>query len=266
MSLRPEELLSTLPKGLRDPLISHYKEIARNFLERRWEPSELNAGKLCEVVYTIVDGASSGGFATKPSKPGNMVTACNALGQRAADPARVGDRSLRILIPRVLVALYEVRNNRGVSHVAGDVNPNEMDAMMVFSCSNWILCELVRIFHKTTADAAEQAVSTLVERRLPEIWQIEDVKRVLSSHLRARDQTLLLVYSEIGWVPAEKMREWIEYSNATQYRKRILIPLHKSRHIEFDQRSNRIQISPKGSVEVEEEILPSLERRGVDRA
>jgi len=258
VTLAPDDLLTGLPKSLRDPAIKHYTEIARNFVERRWEPSELNAGKMCEVVYCILDGATSGTFPAQPVKPNNMPAACRALEQRSADPNRVGDRSLRILIPRVLVALYEVRNNRGVGHVAGDIDSNEMDAAMVFRASNWVLCELVRIFHRVEHDVARQSVAALVERRLPEIWEVGDKKRVLSASLRAREQVLLLLYSEAEWVAVDSLRDWIEYKNSTQFKKKLLEPLHKSRHIEFDQAAMRIQLSPKGAIEVEEVILPSL--------
>ena len=258
MTLNPEDLLTGLPGGLRVPLVNHYTNIARNFLERRWEPSELNAGKLCEVVYSILDGATSTVYPPKPSKPPNMVAACHALEQRPTALNRVGDRSLRILIPRMLLALYEVRNNRGVGHVAGDVNSNEMDATMVFSCANWILCELVRIFHQVSLEVASQAVTALVQRRLPEIWEIDGIKRVLRSGLRAREQTLVLLYSEPQWVPVNEIRSWIEYRNSPQYRAKVLAPLHKTRHIEFDRTRDRIQMSPKGILEVEEEVLPAF--------
>jgi len=257
MKLRPQELLTALPEGLRAPLLKHYIEIARNFVERRWEPSELNAGKLCEVVYCILDGATGASFASPPTKRADMVAACRTLEQRLAVPGRVGGRSLRILIPRVLLGIYEVRNNRGVGHVAGDIDSNKMDATMVFACANWILCELVRIFHQVPLEFAQQAVSALVERRLPEIWQVGNQKRVLTSSLKAREQTLVLLYSEAEWVPAEDLRRWVEYKNAAQYRSKILLTLHKSRHIEFDQTGVRVQLSPKGAVEVEEKILPS---------
>ena len=258
MKLKPADLLTAVPEGLRAPLLKHYIEIARNFVERRWEPSELNAGKLCEVVYCILDGATSTSFPSHPTKPADMIAACRVLEQRPAVPGRVGDRSLRILIPRVLLGIYEVRNNRGVGHVAGDIDPNKMDATMVFASANWIVCELVRIFHQVPLESAQQAVSALVERRIPEIWEVEDQKRVLTSSLKAREQTLLLLYSEADWVQAEDLRSWVEYKNATVYRSKILLGLHKSRHIEFDQVGVRVQLSPKGAVEVEEKILPSL--------
>lgn len=256
MNLAPSTLLSGLPAGLRDPLIKHYTEIARNFVEHRWEPAELNAGKLCEVVYTILEGAITGTFQSQPHKPSDMVGACRGLEQQASSPSRVGDRSLRVLIPRVLLGIYEVRNNRGVGHVAGDVDSNKMDATMVFSSANWMICELVRIFHQVPLNDAQAAVAALVERRLPEIWEVGNQKRVLTATLSAREQTLLLLYSEAEWVSVEALRGWVEYKNPTHYRSKIISPLHAERFVEFDKDNARVQLSPKGAAEVENKILP----------
>jgi hypothetical protein len=155
-----------LPAGLRSQLLDSHREIVRNYIERRWEPAELNGGKLCEVVYTILDGATSGAFAPSASKPPNIVDACRQLESRPPDPNWVGDRSLRILLPRLLPFLYEIRNNRGVGHVGGEVNPNHEDAEAVLSMANWVLAELVRIFlwapvrecTRTAASAMHQRV------------------------------------------------------------------------------------------------------------
>src|SRR5262249_22029655 len=122
------KILTTLPGGLRGPLLQSYQEIARNYAEHRWEPSELNGGKFSEVVYTIIEGSIKATFSTKPVKPKDMLKACRELEVLPADPHRVGDRSLRILIPRTLQALYEIRNNRNVGHLGGDVDPNFSDA------------------------------------------------------------------------------------------------------------------------------------------
>src|ERR1700722_12416139 len=102
---------------LRNELLTSYQEIMLNYVEQRWEPAELNGGKFCEVVYSIIHGAIKGSWPAKASKPVNMVRECRALENVPPDAARVGDRSLRILIPRVLPVLYEVRNNRGVGRM-----------------------------------------------------------------------------------------------------------------------------------------------------
>src|SRR5579859_6539892 len=124
-TLDPTKALGSVPPGLRGPLLAAFNEIMRNFRENRWEPSELNGGKLCEVVYSILRGHVDGKMPSKPSKPKNMVDACKAL--EAADSAKF-PRSVRVQIPRMLMSLYEIRNNRGVGHVGGDVDPNHMDS------------------------------------------------------------------------------------------------------------------------------------------
>lgn len=109
LSLAPASALSPVPAGLRDPLLDAFREIVRNFREERWEPSELNGGKLCEVTYTILRGYIDGSYASGPSKPQNMVDACRALER---EPSSL-PRSIRIQIPRILMGLYEIRSNPG---------------------------------------------------------------------------------------------------------------------------------------------------------
>jgi hypothetical protein len=121
---------------------------------------------LCEVVYTVLRGHVDGSFAAKPSKPGNMVDACNDL---AKADKKVFPQSVRITIPRVLIALYEIRNNRGVGHVGGDVDPNHMDATFVHAAARWVVAELVRLFHDVDTATATSLVDALVERVVPPV-------------------------------------------------------------------------------------------------
>ena len=251
----PTKLLTSLPQGLRDALIASYREITRNYTERRWEPAELNGGKFCEVVYTILVGYIDGSFSSKPSKPRDMVAACRALEGKPPSSSRVGDRSVRILIPRVLLPLYEIRNNRGVGHVGGDVDPNMLDATSVLNIASWVLAELIRIFHGVSTLDAQRTVDALVERKHPLIWQIEGVKRVLDPNMKKEDQTLVLLYSEVGWVEEAALMSWVEYSSLTMFRRRILEPLHEAKLIEYDAKLRRACINPRGAKSVEDRLL-----------
>jgi len=253
--MKPEEILAGLPKPLRAELLSCYEAICRNYRENRWEPSELNGGKFAEVAYSIVRGALDGAFPNKAVKPPNMLAACRALERYTADPNRVGDRSLRILIPRMLPVLYEIRNNRGVGHVGGDVDPNHADAEAVLAMANWIMAELVRIFHGISLSSAQAAIETIVSRRHPLIWSIEGIKRVLSTSLSARDQVLLLLYSEVSWVDTATLQKWVEYKNSSMFRNSVLAGLHTARLIEHDIEKGRARISPNGVREVEDRLL-----------
>lgn len=249
------KVLSGIPSGLREPLLQSYQEIGTNFAEHRWEPSELNGGKFCEVVYTILSGTLSGAYPNRPSKPANMVDSCRSLERIKPDPTRVGDRSLRILIPRMLLALYEIRNNRGVGHVGGDVDPNFMDATAVYGMSSWTLAELVRVFHDISSREAQETVDALAERKLTLIWEIGTIRRVQDPKMKKSDQALVLLYSKPAWVEEQDLRTWVEYSSETKFRKNILRPLHNERLIEYAEKAHRARISPLGSTKVEEEIL-----------
>jgi hypothetical protein len=251
----PSRVLAGLPAALRDTLLQSYQEIISNYLERRWEPSELNGGKFSEAVYSIIDGAVKGSFPAKASKPKNMVDACRALEKELPDPNRVGDRSLRVLVPRVLPALYEIRNNRGVGHVGGDVEANHMDAEAVLAMASWVMAELVRIFHGVTTEEAQQVVDALVERKTPLIWDIEGVKRVLTPGMTAKNQVLLFLHHSTAWVSETDLVKWVEYSNASKFRSSVLKSLHSARLIEFDAKQGRAHISPLGAKLVQEKLF-----------
>lgn len=242
-------LLSSIPEGLRTELFKCFNEIHRNFHERRWEPSELNGGKLCEVVYTILRGYVDGTFSSSPSKPGNMVDACHSLAQASSF-----SHSIRIQLPRMLISLYDIRNNRGVCHVGGDVDPNHMDAIAVLYMSKWIIAELIRIFHDVDTHTAEKSVDMIVDRTLPVIWQVGNKHRILNTNLSMKDKTLIILYHMHEQVSESDLVLWLEHSNPSVYRRDILRKIHRNKLIEYDKSSRTAIISPSGIRYVEQNI------------
>jgi len=116
--LELDKVLSAIPDGLKNPLIEEFNSIHQNYLEKRWRPAELSAGRFCEIIYCIIDGLANSNYPQNPNKPRNFVGACRQLENETSLP-----RSFRILIPRLLPSLYEVRNNRNVGHVGGEIDP-----------------------------------------------------------------------------------------------------------------------------------------------
>lgn len=245
------EALGALPKGLRGELLKCFRQIVSNYRQHRWEPSELNGGKFCEVVYTILKGYIDGSYPQRAKKPANFFDDALALSQ--ADKHQF-PRSVRIQIPRTLVALYEMRNNRGVGHVGGDIDPNHMDATAVLSMAKWVMAELVRLFHDTDVDTASETVDALVSREIPMIWEVAGRKRVLDPSISLKNQTLLLLYGSTGPVAERELIEWLERKNVGTYRKDVLRPLHKQRLIEYDQPGGKVHLSPVGEQHAEENL------------
>jgi len=244
----PSQLLTIIPACLRDPLIEEYRGICSAYNEGRWKLAALDAGRFCEVAYTIIHGLLSGVFASVPEKPNNFVMACRNL--ESMQPAPVGDRSLRILIPRLLPALYEVRNNRNVGHVGGDVIPNKMDATLAQEVASWVVAELVRITHGTTTSDAQVAVDALIERTHPLVWEMDGVKRVLAPTMKMGDRVLVLLYSTPGWVPTAQLKVWTRHNTNLG---RVLAGLFDKQLIELA--TDKAIITPLGISHVEGKLL-----------
>lgn len=250
----PATALSGLPAGLNDPLLAELNGIVTNYRLRKWEPSELKVGKLCEIVYAILKGMVDGGFPAKlPKKPGNMEAACRDLSKATAFP-----RTVRLTMPRVIIALYEIRNDRGVGHSGGDVDPNHMDATMVVAGAKWLVAELVRLLHAVDTATATQVVDAMVERTVPGIWTSGNVRRVLAKGLTMKHETLLLAYGQPTPVPDTDLFAWIEAPKLSDYRKDVLVPLHRDRLIEYDRAAATVVVLPPGDVIVETTLADHL--------
>lgn len=253
MAISPADALQGIPSVLRAELLAEFDKLVRNYRERRWEPAELDGGRFCEVTYSVVKGSIDGNFPSSATKPGNLLDACRKLEQTSRDSA---PHSLRILIPRLISGLYDIRNNRGVGHVGGDVDSNQMDATVAVQIASWILAELIRVHHSVTIDEAQQVVEGLVDRVVPLVWELPDGRlRVLKPSLSMRQRTLVVLYhtypdeiSEVDLVRA------VEHSNASVFRRDVLRPSHKQALIDYDKQNRTTRLSPLGVRAVEEEI------------
>lgn len=245
-------ILTGIPNNFEDELFDKYREIERNFREQRWEPSELNGGKLCEAAYSILAGHVAGSFPPKPAKPQNFPMACDALEKAPTSFSK----SVRMLIPKILKGLYDIRNSRSVGHIGGDVDPNHMDAVCVLHMSKWVVSEIIRIFHGVSVDKATQIVEVLSNREIALVWDTGKTKRVLDISLTMLEKTLVLLYGSITPLTEKSLVESLEHSNSTVYRRDILKKAHKARLIEYSQSDGTVVISPLGSRRVEQTILP----------
>lgn len=251
MILDAQQALGHLPQGLRDELLKAYDEIVRNYRESRWKASELDAGWFCEIVYTILEGHLDGdNYPDKAHKPSRFNDACKKLENA---PSTYSD-SARLTIPRVLVGLYDVRNRRGVGHIGGEVNANHMDATFLLHSCQWVMAELVRMFHDTDVNTATAIVDVLVARTLPIVWQVGEVRRLLDTALSDRDSVLLLLYSEPRGATDRQLADYLE-KRVDNLRTRVLRPLHSERYVEFRRPGDTAVISPKGEKYVEESLL-----------
>ncbi len=245
--------LSSIQKKFRIKIIAVYLDLKRNCAEARHDAAGLAAGKFCEAVLRHIQNVVTGSYIPFNKKIGNFADECRKL---IASPSGATTESERVILPRALVFLYTMRNKRGIGHIGGDVDANDIDTTVMTRIVDWVLCELVRIHHGMSIEEAQDLVDSISVRQLPVIWEVSGKKRVLKKGLSAGDQVLLILYSSKETaVLVEDLCDWIEYSNLSVFKTRVLKTLHKKRMIEHDKETDAVLLSPTGAQRVEDHIL-----------
>lgn len=222
----PELLLkSKYPDELVEALLKAYKEIESNYALRKWKASELDAGHFVEAVRRIIELELTGKYTSIGQNLQNFSDAVLKNYEQFT-----GDESFRILIPRVLKAIYNIRNKRGVGHIGG-VSPNEMDSTFILYSVKWVLAELLRLASGLAPGKTQKLVDQVIERRIELVWKSGDFTRILNNKLKVREQVIVLLYDESPRLDADLQRI-VEYSNVTNFKK-ILKRLHAERIIEY---------------------------------
>jgi len=201
-----EILSSRLGADLVESLLEHYKELKQKFFLSQYEPSQLNCAKFGEVVMRILEYITTGNY-TSFDKTVSLDTLAKKLEQLPQD--QFSD-SIRIHIPRILRATYDIRSKRGVAHI-GEITPNLMDATFVISACDWILAEFIRLYHTGDPNEAQTIINSIVERKIPIIEEFGDNLKVLNPALSVADKILLILYKKYpNYVSTSNLKQWIK--------------------------------------------------------
>jgi len=258
---KPEGLLKNslgnMPVKFKDRICADYLELkkryARSQFDLAWDTSGLSVGKFCESVLRFLQHVLTGDNIPFGKHIPNFPDECRKLIQLEST---AGLESLRIIIPRGLVYLYTIRGKRGIGHVGGDVDANEIDAAVIVRVCDWIIAELIRIYHKLSLEEAQAIVDSVAERTVPMVWEIGGKKRVLRPELSYSDKTLLLLYTAVeSGILVEDLFDWVEHSSKTDFKRRVLKGLHDAKYIEWDVDNDITYLSPRGIDFIEKQLL-----------
>ena len=247
-----EQALANVKSTFRKRLIDTYLEVKRSHIEANYESAGLSAGKFCEVLVRLLQNEITGSNTAFGKPIQNMADECRKL---ITTQNNTVSESIKIIIPRALVFLYTMRNKRGIGHIGGDIDANSIDSATISRTADWILCELIRVYHKMPIEEAQDLIDGISIKSIPIVWEVAGKKRVLKDGLTAKQKALLLLYSEPeSSVLTEDLCSWVEYA-PNMFANRVLNELHKKKLIEYDQESEIVYLSPKGAKLVEDELL-----------
>lgn len=247
-----DQALAQISPQFRSKFVGSYLALKQAARENRHDLAGLNAGKFCETCLRLLQHIVTGTYTPFGKQIQNFADECRKV---ITTPTPQVVESLRVLVPRALVFVYTMRNKRGVGHVGGDVDANAIDIATMARTADWIICELIRVYHQLSLEEAQAIIDGLAARDIPQIWEVDGKKRVLVRGLTVKQQTLLLLYSEpSSAVLDDDLCDWVEYATLPLYRRDVLRPLHKERLIEYDVELGVVRLSPVGAVEAEKRL------------
>lgn len=177
-----------LPLNLVDELLETYTEAKRRYHLGDLRPQEVEGGRFSEAAFRVLQHVCG-----KQVTPlGKQLPSVDTLVRQLENETSQPD-AIRFHIPRTLRLIYDVRNKRDVAHLGDQIDPNLQDATLVVANMDWIVAELVRLYHNVTADEAQAIIENVVTKEVPAVEEI-DGQPVVLADLSPRDQALLMLY------------------------------------------------------------------------
>lgn len=124
-----------------------------------------------------------------------------------------GSVGLKIHVARLSRAIYDFRSRKKAVHLKA-VDPQAIDANLVFNVCNWILIEILK---ESGIKDAESTIKMLFTRKVPLVQGVEDILRTTNPKLSGPQRILLLLYSAPSGLTEDQLyrgtRQKIKNSN-----------------------------------------------------
>jgi hypothetical protein len=245
------QLVSTLDQKLVKELLDAHSEAKRNFYLGGLRLSAVEGGRFCEAAFRILQDITEGHHTplgkTLP-KTDDLIFKLSQF-----DGSKFND-SVRLHIPRSLRLVYDIRNKRDTAHLSDGIDPNLQDATLVVTVIDWVLAELIRLYHKVTPDTASRIVDSIVKRAAPVVQDFNGFLKVLNPNLGVSDHCVVLLYQRGGdGASYGDIENWVRPQMRTNLRRALNTLVDSKDYAHFDGTSYFITRS--GELYVEQQKL-----------
>lgn len=191
--------------------VDEYISCERRYIQRDWEPSQLDGGQFAEVAGRILYHQDSGNL--NRSKDLND---CIRYVENENIQHLIVPRSDAIHIARVLKTIYKFRSQRGAVHVSPNYSPNHMDSRFLVESVRWIMNEFLRLFWNGDREEVARAIRELLQFDVPVIGVFEGLLLVQRTDLSTEEEILLLLhYAGDGGFSRREIGKAVQFAPST---------------------------------------------------
>ncbi|MBT9170689.1 MAG: hypothetical protein DDT18_01034 [Actinobacteria bacterium] len=183
-------------KKLVENFLYSYDEISKEFVSR--DPIGLlqNVGLFIESTFRIIEH-----IIFKQHTP--LISSLSIENLIKKLEKAKGAEGLRIHAARLSRAVYDFRSRKKSVHLK-EVDPQEIDANLVFNIATWIFIEILK---ELKVKEAESAIKLLFTRKIPLVQEVDGILRTTNPNLLGTERILLLLYSKSLGLTEEELLE-----------------------------------------------------------
>jgi len=219
------QLAPPLDGQLVQQLVDEFISQEKRFIQRDWEPGQLDGGQFCEALARILYHMDSGSL--NRSKDDNE---CLKYLENAQVPHLLQPRQTALHLVKVVRTVYKFRSARGAVHISPTYQANHMDSKLVLEGVRWLFAESLRIWWKDDREKVAAAIRELLQFDVPAVGKFEDVLLVQRTDLSPSDEILVLLHyagekgfsrKELGKYvmhPAPRITEAVKHLSGPQSR------------------------------------------------
>lgn len=250
------ELAPPLDKALAEALVDEFISLERRFIQRDWEPAQLDAGQFCEVLARNIYHQDSGIL-----NPTKQFDECAKYieNEKNQHTHAMTPRHDALHVVKVLRTTYKFRSQRGGVHISPTYRPNHMDSRVIIEMARWCFAETLRLFWKSSdREQVAKAIRELLQFDVPCIGKFEDIVMVQRTDVTAEEELLVLLHyaGEQGFTRTELGRyALVSAASVTLALKKLTNP--SSREV-VELPSKRYRLTDLGSKRVREKLPDKL--------
>jgi hypothetical protein len=184
-------LAPPLDQQLTEQLVKDFISEERRFIQRDWEPAQLDGGQFCEVLARILYHQDSGNLDRGREFNKSLSYIWDEHNQNKHSMGRTD----ALHLSKVLRTIYKFRSQRGGVHISPTYEPNHMDSKIIIEMVRWCFAETLRLFWTgVDREHVAKAIRELLSFDVPCIGRFEDVIMVQRTDLSAEEEVLVLLH------------------------------------------------------------------------
>lgn len=170
-------------------LLDEFISSERRYIQRDWEPGQLDGGQFAEIAARIFHHMDSGTLNRSKS-----FDDCAKYIENDQVPHNIQPRHDSLHVIRALKTIYKFRSQRGAVHISPTYTPNHMDSKIVIECVRWVMNETLRIFWQGDREIVAKTIRELLQFDVPVVGKFGDILLVQRTDLSPEEEILILLH------------------------------------------------------------------------